>query len=133
MGVSPELENWVQQATPWFRNAGASENAAPKFARAYAATWAAGLQPRIASIFRDPAHQRALQARWDRGDHTGLRARPADPDTSKHSRTGFFGRPASEAIDMPTLDDKRAAQIARSVGLGTGESFRQPDPGHYYR
>jgi len=128
----PELEAWAVQAAPWFENRGASKKASVQFARLYAYAWAAGLRPNIASVFRDPDHQRTLQARWDRGDRAGLRARPADPDKSKHSLTGFFGSPASMAIDMPSDDDRQVAAIARSLGMGTGESFRQPDPGHYY-
>lgn|SRR5574341_623242 len=124
------LENWARAAVPWFESQGATSKAALAFARLYAYSWAAGLQPRVTSIFRDPAHQKELQRRWDAGNRAGLRARPAD--ASKHTETGWFGRPAAKAMDMPTRDDRRAAEIARFVGLGTGESFTQPDAGHYY-
>lgn len=72
-----------------------------------------------------------MQARWDAGDRTGLRVRPAT--NSLHSRVSTKGSPASIAVDMPCDDDKRGAAIAGQLGnLGTGMSFSTPDPGHYY-
>jgi hypothetical protein len=101
------------------------------FATLYAALWEAGLQPVITSLYRDPEKQRIMRERWDKGDRAGLRARPADPDTSRHTRTGWFNTPQSDAIDMVSNDDKAAAAIARELGLRAGLFFTPPDPGHY--
>lgn len=124
-------ENWAKSATGYFRESlGLNGAFALQAARLYIALWAAGLSPRIASGFRDPAKQRELQARWDAGDRTGLRVRPAT--NSAHSTTTFIGAPAATAIDMPSSDEQRAATIAKSLGLGAGLAFSTPDPGHYY-
>jgi hypothetical protein len=97
----------------------------------YAALWEAGLQPRITSLFRDPNHQKAMQHAWDSGNRAGLRARPADPDTSRHCRTGWFSEPQAEAIDIVSNDETKAAKIAQEIGLQAGQFFTKPDPGHF--
>lgn len=91
---------------------------------------AGGLGPRVTSGWRDPDHQRALQARWDAGDRAGLRARPASD--SLHTKTDWIGDPAARAVDIATSDDTRAAQIASALGIGAGLYFTHPDPGHFY-
>lgn len=126
----PRIVQWAQSAVPWFRNQGAASKAAYAFALLYASCWIAGLAPRIARIYTDPARQAELQRRWDRGDRQGLRVRPAT--ASKHSLQDWLKRPASVAIDMPTNNDQAAARIAQGIGLATGLSFQTPDPGHYY-
>lgn len=89
-----------------------------------------GLRPTITSGFRDPSHQKDLIAKWDRGDHSGLRVRPAVD--SLHSKTSWLGAPASQAVDIATADDYRAASIARALGIGVGLDFHEPDRGHYF-
>jgi|SRR3989304_1492287 len=132
MQIRSDLENWAKGAAWWWENQGAEKGSALQLARLYAYSWADGIAPRVTSVFRDPAKQQAMREDWDAGRRTGLRARPADPETSKHCLTGWFGKPASRATDMPSNSDPRAAQIARWLGLGTGENFASPDPGHYY-
>lgn len=127
-----EQEKWAQEAAGYFQGLGAAGAWGVHVARLYVAFWAAGLNPRITSLFRDPRHQRDLRAQWDRGQREGLRARPADPDTSGHCKTNWLGRPAAVAVDMPTNNDRRAAVIAKSLGVGVGADFRDPDPVHYY-
>lgn len=90
-----------------------------------------GLQPRIARGWSDPKHQAELRARWDRGDRQGLRVRPAA--NSKHTVTGFLGAKKAQAIDIPTRNDARMAQIARALGIGAGADFHDSDPGHYFK
>lgn len=131
MVLPPAYLDWARSAAAAFRAAGAAPGWDYDAAKLYIAFWAAGLSPRITSLWRDPGHQRELRAAWDRGDRAGLRARPADPDTSLHCQTSV-GRPAALAIDMPTTDDTRAARIAQDLGVGAGLAFRKPDPGHYY-
>lgn len=129
--LTPEQEKWARDYASAFQShLGIAAGGAVSFARLYIGLWAAGLAPRITSGFRDPSHQRSLQARWDAGDRAGLRVRPAT--NSAHARVSQLGKPASIAVDMPSNDDKRAATIASSLGLGTGMSFSTPDPGHYY-
>lgn len=129
--LSAEQEKWARDASGHFQSAfGLSGRFAISAARLFIALHFAGLAPRISRGWSDPAHQKELQARWDRGDHSGLRVRPAT--TSKHSVTSWLGRPAAEAVDMPSRDDRRAAAIAQSLGIGTGLSFTTEDPGHYY-
>lgn len=130
--LSPEEEAWCRQAGPYFAGAlGLDGGFAVDVARLYLACWRAGLQPRFTSGFRDPGRQRAMRQAWDSGARAGLRARPADPDTSKHCKTKG-GRPAALAVDMPTLDDARAGRIATSLGIGSGMKYAEIDPGHFY-
>lgn len=89
------------------------------------------LSPRITSGFRDPSYQQYLRMQWDAGNRTGLRARPAED--SLHSHKSLFGSPDSLAIDISTSDDRGAASIAHQLGIGCGEYYMNPDPGHYYK
>lgn len=130
--LQPELENWAQAARSYFRDTMGLEAAfALDAARLYISLWRAGLNPRIARGWSDPQHQKDLQARWDAGDRTGLRVRPATD--SLHTKTTFFGNPASCAIDMPSADDAKGAQIASNLGIGAGWNFTTKDPGHYFK
>lgn len=108
---------------------GLDKTFAGKMAIVLAYAIAEGLAPRITSGFRDPSHQEAMQRAWDAGQRAGLRVRPATD--SKHSHKSFFS-PAALAVDIPTNNDRRMAQIAQAVGVGIGASFHTPDPGHYY-
>lgn len=130
MTPNQQVEAWAKKAASWFERNGATPKAALQFARLYGYAAVQGLKPRPTSIFRDPAKQKAMQAAWDAGNRTGLRARPAS--SSLHTETGFLGKPASRALDMPGGNDRAVASIARSLGLGTGESFKSPDHGHYF-
>ena len=131
MILDKQLEDWANGAAEYFKSSfGLEARFALLAARLYISLWAARLNPRITSGWRDPKHQQDLIARWDRGDRVGLRVRPAEH--SRHSYTNWLGRPAAEALDMPCDDDKRAAGIAQSLGIGTGQSFSDVDPGHYY-
>lgn len=124
------LQNWADMAAPHFEKLGASKESARKFALLYVTAHVKGFQPRITSIFRDPAKQKAMQERWDRGDRSGLRARPATD--SQHTKVGFFGGASSKAMDMVTNNENETVKIAREIGLGAGATFAKPDPGHYY-
>lgn len=90
-----------------------------------------GLQPRISRGWSDPKHQAELRARWDRGDRQGLRVRPAA--NSKHTVTGFLGSKQAQAIDIPSRNDARMAQIAKALGIGAGLDFHDSDPGHFFQ
>lgn len=132
MVLPAAYEDWARSAAPAFARAGASTASALPMARLYVALWGYGLDPRITSLYRDPAHQQALRAAWDRGERAGLRTRPADPRTSAHTQDDFLGRPAARGIDIVTRDDAAAARVARSLGeMRAGYYFTSPDPGHY--
>ena len=128
--ISPVYLDWAEKAVAYFVGLGAAKTAAKKFALLYVLAWAAGTNPRIVRIYTDPARQAELRAAWDSGNRAGLRVRPAD--ASKHTVQDFWRRPASMAMDMPSDNDRAVAVIARSIGLGVGEAFSVPDPGHYF-
>ena len=131
MILDEQLENWARGACEYFTQSfGLDAKFALMVARLYICFWAHGLQPRITSGYRALSKQLELQRQWDSGNRAGLRARPAG--ASKHTLTDWVGRPASKAIDMPTNDDARAAQLARQLGIGAGFDFKEKDPGHYY-
>lgn len=131
MILDQQLENWAKAAHEYFSESfGLNAKFAVMVARLYICFWAHGLQPRITSGYRSLAHQLELQRQWDSGNRAGLRARPAG--ASKHTTTNWLGQPDSTAIDMPTNDDQKAAQLARQLGVGAGYDFKQKDPGHYY-
>jgi len=110
--MNPAYEDWAKSATPYFReNYGLNGNMALNAARLYVALWGAGLSPRPTSGFRDPGKQEQMRAAWDRGQRAGLRARPADPKTSKHCQTTWMGGPASQALDMTSTNEVKAAQV----------------------
>lgn len=124
------LGSWPDQAARYFEDQwGISSSVAVKFAILYAALQVLGLRPRINSGWRDPAKQRELIARWNRGDRAGFIGKPASPDGSRHCRTTLFGGPASTAIDMPCANNDLGAKVARALGLRAGVDFN--DPGHY--
>ena len=123
---------WPDQAADYFVNVwGLNPDFARKVAVLYLAQLVLGLNPRITSGFRDPEKQAQMRARWDSGDRAGLRARPANPDTSKHCRTTLMGGPNSHGIDIVSSDEQLSAEIARALGLAAGKFFTTPDPGHY--
>lgn len=130
--LSAEFEAWAKSAATYFaKTMGLEGSFALDAARLYIALWGAGLNPRISRGWSDPAHQKALQEAWDRGERAGLRVRPAS--NSQHTLTTFFGSPASKAIDMPSSNDAAAAKIAANLGIGAGATFTTPDPGHYFK
>lgn len=90
-----------------------------------------GLNPRISRGWSNPDHQKQLQKQWDSGNRAGLRVRPAT--NSKHTATGWLGKPAAQAIDIPCNDDRMAGVIAKALGIGAGISFTDSDPGHFYK
>lgn len=123
---------WLEQVRDYLKETwGLDSDFAERFALVLAYATAEGLQPRITRGWSDPTHQQELQARWDRGDRAGLRVRPAA--NSKHTATGFLGRRAALAIDVPCRNDARLAQIARALGVGAGADFKDSDPGHYFK
>lgn len=122
---------WPKSAASWFASQyGLDSELALKAALLFVALFAAKLNPRVTSGFRDPAKQKAMRDAWDRGDKQGLAVRPADPSTSRHSNTSL-GRPASKAIDIQTNNPKLAADIARLIGLRAGYYFQISDPVHF--
>lgn len=127
-----EWYTWADEAKAWFENAGASTSVSRDFALLYGVSWASGYNPRITSVFRDPAHQQELLDRWNAGERAGFIGKPADPKKSKHTQKTFWGSPASLAMDMPSSNISGVDQIARELGLGAGSDFTNPDPGHYY-
>lgn len=124
------VNEWLKQAAAWLVGEhGLAPSFADRIALFLAYCYQYGLDPVVQSGWRDPAHQKALRARWDAGDRRGLRARPAL--NSDHTRTNWLGEPAAEAIDITTANDGLAARIAQAVGIRAGQYFREPDPGHY--
>lgn len=122
--------NWVTMAVTYFaQNYGLDPELAPKVAMLYLALYAAKLNPRVTSGWRDPKKQDALRAAWDRGERTGLAVRPAQ--TSQHSTTSLSGHPASRAIDIQSDNPKLAADIAQAIGLRAGYYFKVQDPVHF--
>lgn len=123
---------------PWLTNTrqilisqwGLDNDFAEKMAIVLAYAQDEGLQPRISRGWSDPKHQEELRAKWDRGDRQGLRVRPAA--NSKHTNTGFLGSKKALAIDVPSKNDRRMAEIARALGVGAGADFHDSDPGHYF-
>lgn len=112
---------------------GISGSFAVQAALLYAYLWFYGLEPRITSGFRDPSHQKELQAKWDMGDRQGLKVRPATD--SLHSRINGTGSPAALAIDIATKDNQMAGQIAHALDIGWGGDFAGQsnyDPVHFY-
>lgn len=107
-------EEWLAQAKKYFEATwGLHATFAGQVALFYAYLWTMGLNPRITSGFRDPAKQREMQARWDRGDRQGLKFRPAT--NSDHTR--------GKAIDIVTSNPREAARIAKLLGLVAGIDY----------
>lgn len=87
-----------------------------------------GLRLTLSSGYRSPAHQKALQARWDRGDRQGLKVRPAD--NSEHTT----GRAFDVDPDGPEPSKATWQQLGRlgeSLGLRWGGRFNEADPVHF--
>jgi len=123
---------WPEMASHYFASTyGLDPVFAVRAALLFLALHTAGLKPRVTSGFRDPAKQKAMREAWDRGQRSGLRARPADPKTSAHAQTSWTGSPAAKGIDIVTTNDKMAADIAKAIGLRAGYYFNDPDPGHF--
>lgn len=123
-------KQWIDSATDYFaRGVGLDFGFARRIAELYLRLYLAGLSPKITSGFRDPVKQQAMLDRWIRGDRKGLRHKPADPQNSKHCYTDFNNSPCAMACDMTSKDEKKAAEIARQLGLKPGIDFN--DPGHY--
>lgn len=124
--------SWPKAAGEYFaKTYGLSPTFAVQVALLYAALHYAGLSPRITSGWRDPKKQQALRDAWDRGDRKGLVVRPADPDASRHCRTGLGGSPAATGVDIQCSNNFLGAQLAQALGLRAGQFFSTPDPGHY--
>lgn len=131
MAMDAVLEKWAESATDYFKTGlGLNGTFARQSARLFILLYSSGLAPKITSGFRDPQKQIAMQRAWDQGNRSGLRARPAS--ISKHTVTDWLRRPDAKAIDIKSNDEKKAAQLAQSIGLGSGLFFASPDPGHYY-
>lgn len=109
---------------------GLSSNFSVQIALFYAYLFVYGLNPQITSGYRDPAHQKALQAKFDSGNIAGIAVRPASD--SLHSRATGIGSPASLAIDISVSDYNFAGQIAEYLGIGWGGRFSTPDLLHFY-
>lgn len=121
---------WPDMAASYFvAQYGLDPGFAVRAALLYLALHAAGLKPRVTSGFRDPDKQKAMQKAWDSGQRQGLRARPATD--SAHTKTSWTGRPGAQAIDMPSANEKLAADIAVALGLRAGYYFKAKDPGHF--
>jgi len=128
------MQEWLKSAEKYLIDTwGIDSTVAGKFAMLWAYLYQYGLAPRITSGFRDPAKQKAMQAAWDRGERQGLRARPATSSDHTVEKSGFLSsKPAARAIDIVSSDERRAAAIARALGIGAGLDFSTPDPGHYF-
>jgi len=128
--LTPAGAKWVQEAGNYFsRGMGLNDGFSRSIAELYFRLHLAGLKPKITSGFRDPVKQQTMLDRWNRGDRVGLRHKPADPANSKHCYTDFDGSPCACAVDITSTDEKKAAAIARDLGLKAGLDFN--DPGHY--
>lgn len=127
--------NWADWLTQTRQNLidqwGLDNDFADRMALVLAYAMAEGLAPRITRGWSDPKHQAELRARWDRGDRAGLRVRPAAD--SKHTVTGFLGKKSAHAIDAPSRNDRRMAEIAKALGVGAGLDFHDSDPGHFFK
>lgn len=125
------MDEWLKNTSEYLEtNYGLETAFAGRCALLIAYLYQYNLSPRITSGWRDPAKQEAMRKRWDRGDRSGLRARPAID--SLHSATGWGGKPAARAIDITSTDERTSANVAKALGIGAGLDFKQPDPGHYY-
>jgi hypothetical protein len=76
---------------------------------------------KYSSGYRDPDKQKELLRRWNEGDREGLAFKPAV--NSKHTMEGWFGTPASQALDMRFKDQNLAGRLAPYFGIRWGGSF----------
>jgi len=131
-GLKEWAGSWPKNAASYFEETfGLDSGFALRVAMLYLALYAAGLNPRITSGFRDPEKQAAMRKAWDAGNRQGLRTRPADPKNSLHTKTTWLGKPGAKAIDIVTSNDKLAADIGQALGLRAGYYFTARDPGHF--
>lgn len=131
-GLKAWAGSWPEAASAWFASQyGLDPAFAVRVALLYLACHMAGLRPRVTSGFRDPDKQQAMRNAWDRGNRAGLIVRPADPKKSAHCQKTWLGKPGAKGIDMPTSNDKLAADIGLAIGLRAGYYFTTPDPGHF--
>lgn len=81
--------------------------------------------PFLISTFRTWEHQKELQERWDMGDRTGLAARPADPNESRHVQ--------GTAFDLGAADEllHRYGRVWISMGYRWGGVWIPPDRNHF--
>lgn len=91
-------------------------------ARLYISLYLYGLSPRITSGRRSKKKQDELIQRYNMGDPSVI-VKPAEK--SKHL-DGL-------AIDIVTSNAALAAFVAKNLNIGTGYSFKNPDPVHFYK
>jgi hypothetical protein len=128
-------EEWISQATDYFvEEWGLNEGFARKISQLYLWGLLSGFPMGITSGFRDPEKQRAMQARWDAGDRSGMVARPAT--NSKHSTTTLWGNPDAMAIDLYAGSDRNLSILGQwaenYLGLRWGGTFKNADLVHFY-
>jgi len=128
MQLDRTTKKWVDDAAKYFVSVwGLSADFAPKVALFFLYLSSYNLNPRVTSGFRDPEKQQELLRRYAAGD-PGIRYKPAE--NSKHMNTGFLGKPAADAVDISTSNERAAAQIAKALGIKAGADFG--DPVHFY-
>lgn len=129
------VEEWISQAQNFFiEQWGLNEGLAYRIAYLYLWGLQSGFPMSITSGWRDPAHQKELQQRWDSGDRAGLKVRPAT--NSKHSTTTFFGDPDAMAVDIGAGGDQNLRILGQwatnYLGLKWGGDFKTADLVHFY-
>lgn len=129
-GLKEWAGRWPKDAASYFAETfGLDSDFALRVAMLYLALYAAGLNPRITSGYRDGAKQDAMRKAWDAGQRQGLRARPAKD--SLHTIKSWLGKPGAKAVDIVTTNDRLAADIGQALGLRAGYYFTARDPGHF--
>lgn len=129
------VQYWLDQAAEYFEEQwGLNSSLAMKISQLYLWGLLSGFPMSVTSGWRDPEKQRALQERWDRGDRSGLAARPAT--NSKHSTTTFFGSPDAMAVDLYAGNQQNLRTLGywaeEFLGLNWGGSFKNADLVHFY-
>ena len=123
-----KLNQWLKEAEEYLISQwGLSGTFAKKAALLLAYFFQYGLNPQITSGYRSVSEQKALLKRWNAGDRTGLKAKPAE--SSLHNNSSWL-RPAARAIDISTSNYYYAAKIAEAIGIGSGYRFN--DPVHFF-
>lgn len=82
------------------------------------------------SGFRSPELQKQMQVRWDAGIREGLVSRPAT--NSRHSLTGWLGKPDAHGADISFTNQKWAGQIVSYFDIKWGGNFNSPSEVHFY-
>jgi hypothetical protein len=89
-------------------------------------------QPILLSTCRTYEHQKNLQERWDNGERSGIRSRPANPEDSLHV-AGDDGK--CRAFDLGNSDDWLGVIGPRVVGefptVEWGGNYINRDPNHF--